>query len=258
MKIINSASNEIIKDTIKLRNEGFFWWEGFNFYQEIINTATEVERIFVVEDFFRNKLGGKITVKCHDVFLVSNRVFDKLSFTKTPQGIGGIIKKPKIEIKSFLSKKGNFFYLAGLQDPGNVGAIVRVADAFNFKGVIYEKRGASPFNEKSVRASAGSILRVPVIEGDVSLLSLLKDKGFKIFFLNIAHKCNKKIYDIKTNEKNVFVFGQEGKGIDLIFDDKEEVYIPMRAGIDSLNVAVSAGILAFYITQGRFNEKNKT
>lgn len=252
MKIINSVKNEIIKETLKIREEDFFWWEGFNFFYEIKKVGCEVERIFIEYEVFEDKLKDKIGPKFKNVFIVSKKVFEKLTFTKSPQGVGGIIKKPMYDLRKLIKSKGNFFYLAGLQDPGNVGAIVRIADAFNFNGVIYEKRGASPYNEKSVRASVGSILRIPTLVGDVNVLSDFKKEGYDIFFLNPSSKKSKKIQEIKISDKNVFVLGQEGQGIDLDFQDKSDIFIPMKEGVDSLNVAVTAGVVAFYVNSGKF------
>lgn len=251
MRFINSVKNEIVKETLKIREQDFFWWEGFNFFNEIEKVGCEVERVFIENEVFEDKLKDKIGPKFKNVFIVSKKVFEKLAFTKSPQGVGGIIKKARYNLKELIKDKGSFFYLAGLQDPGNVGAILRIADAFGFKGIIYEKRGASPYNEKSVRASAGSILRVPTLEGDINTLSDLKRYGYEIFFLDVSSKSAKKIQEIKISDKNVFVLGQEGQGIDLDFKEKLDVYIPMKKDVDSLNVAVTAGIVAFYANLGK-------
>lgn len=247
MKIITSPKNEAIKAALKLKDKDYFWWEGLNFYNEIEKERKEVEILFIEEEIFRDRLNESINIKSKEIFIVSQRVFEKLSSTKSPQGIGGLIKRPSYNIENLIKEGGNIFYLAGLQDPGNVGAIIRIADAFGFSGIIYEKRGACPFNEKSVRSSTGSILRVPCLEGDIVSLCQLKESGFNIFFLTASSKVSKNIYEIKSNRKNVFVLGQEGKGIDIAFDYKEDIYIPIKEGVDSLNVSVTAGIVGFYI-----------
>ncbi|MCX7991656.1 MAG: RNA methyltransferase [Proteobacteria bacterium] len=245
MKLISSVQNETIKNVIKLREDDFFWWEGYNFYNEIIKEKIEVEILFVEEEFYLKKLGNKISLKFKDGYLVSKRVFQKLSFTRSPQWIGGMIRKPSYRLDEVLKKGENFFYLAGLQDPGNVGAIVRIADAFSFDGIVFEKRGVSPYNEKSVRASAGSILRVPCLEGDTCFLYKFREEGYRIFFLTTSTTA-KKIVKVRFGDKNVFVLGQEGQGIDFDFEGKEDIAVPMKRGVDSLNVSVTAGIVAFY------------
>ncbi len=255
MKAITSIHNEKIKEVLKLRDKDFFWWEGYNFYTEILKEGTFVENIFVEEDFYKNQLRERLDINYGESFIVSKRVFEKLSFTQSPQWIGGIIEKPNYNANGLLKKGGDFFYLAGLQDPGNVGAIIRIADAFHFKGIIYERRGSSPYNEKSVRSSTGSILRVPCIEGNIDTLYSFKEAGYGIYFLTSSSNIAKDINKIGFKKRNVFVLGQEGQGIDINFQHKEDVYIPISKKVDSLNVSVTAGIVAFYLRLGVKGEK---
>ncbi len=250
MKIISSTDNQTIRKIIKERENRFFWWEGYKFYHEIEKESKKSHILVIEQAFYKEKLGEKVNISFDELLIVSERVFKKLSCTKTPQGIGGMVEIPHWRLNELASLNGNIFFLAGLQDPGNVGSIIRIADAFSFSAVIYEKTGVSPYNEKAVRASTGSILRVPCMEGDAETLQRLYDLGFKIFFLTTSGRPSNNIKDIELSAKNVFVLGQEGGGINISFLNKINLYIPMKKGVDSLNVSVTAGIVGFLASQG--------
>lgn len=250
--MITSPQNEKIKH-IKLmqKTKDFYWWEGDKFFAEILKAHIMPEMIVLTKEFYNKNEKAVKSLGIKNVFVVSDAVFKSLSFTKSPQGIGGLNHVPQYCIKDFTKELKPCFYLAGVQDPGNVGTIIRVVDAFDLGGVIYEKRGAFPYNEKAVRSSAASILRVPCLLGDSETLKFMYEKGFFIFFLTPHRKEGKNIRDIESSilNRGVFVLGQEGKGIDFRLSEATNLYIPMAGKAESLNVAVTAGILA-YILKG--------
>lgn len=246
IKYIQSTKNDIIVEIKKVRQlEGFFWWEGIKFYEEVLAEKIIPQWLIVTEDVLMELKSKRFSIIAEKEVIVSEKVFQRLSFTKSPQGIGGIIKIKKHSFHELINKKSPIFYLGGLQDPGNVGAIIRIADAFGFGGIIYERRGASPYNEKAVRGSAGSILRMPCV--GVDSYEVLFNCERPIFFLTPHLDNAESIENVDKNRLKcgVFVLGMEGKGIDFKIDKAEYVYIPMREKVESLNVAVSAGIVAY-------------
>lgn len=253
MNVIQSAQNEKIKEIKQLqKNKNLYWWEGERFFLEVLKTSCNLKAL-VLTTHFLEKFGTEIKkIKSDNLLIVTDRIFSTISMTKAPQGIGGINFKQTFSLEDIIKEKAPVFYLAGLQDPGNVGTIVRIAEAFNFAGIIYEKRGASPFCEKAVRGSAGSILRVKVLQEGANVLATLQNLGYNVFLLTPHSKNATNIEKIekKTILKAVFVLGQEGSGIDLQIPKAKNVYVPISENVESLNVAITAGIVG-YICRGR-------
>lgn len=248
MIVIKSTQNEKIKEVKRLKSsKSFYWWEGTKFFKEILSLNVKVNFLVYSESFFANNSKDIDKVNAENRLMLSDRVFQSLSSTVTPQGIGGLNQTPSENFAALVNLNRPCFYLAGVQDPGNVGTIVRIADAFNFSGIIYEARGASPYSEKAVRSSAGAILRVNCLSGDVTTLRRLQSLGFYIFFLTPHKRQAKDIEKIEKNKlsKAVFVLGQEGSGIDFEVSGAERVFLSMSGNAESLNVAVTAGIIGY-------------
>ncbi len=248
MMPIQSSQNEKIKELKKRQGERtFYWWEGERFFEEVMKCEVTPHTLVYTERFFDKKGAAMEKMPAQVKLCVSERVFKSVSFTEHPQGIGGLIDTPSFSLPELTVKNLPLFYLAGLQDPGNVGTIVRIAEAFGFGGVIYERRGVSPYNEKAVRSSAGSILRVKCLEGNSQTLTLLKKRGYNIFFLTPRDSGARYAETVKKKigKKVVFVLGQEGRGIDFALDGAEKLYLPMSKDVESLNVAVAAGIIGY-------------
>lgn len=248
MIVIKSTQNEKIKEIKRLKSsKKLYWWEGTKFFKEILDLKVKVSFLVYSESFFSLNSKEIAKVDAENNLLLSDRVFQSLSSTVTPQGIGGLNQIQSGNFDVLVSLNRPCFYLAGVQDPGNVGTIVRIADAFNFSGIIYENRGASPYSEKAVRSSAGAILRVNCITGDVSTLHRLQSSGFHIFFLTPHKKHAKDIENVEKNKllKAVFVLGQEGSGIDFEVSGSERLFLSMPGNAESLNVAVTAGIIGY-------------
>ena len=130
--------------------------------------------------------------------------------------------------------------MENVQDPGNVGTIIRTALSFSYSGVVLGNNSASMYNDKVIQSTKGAIFKIPVIE-NISL-SLLKDKGYQIISTSLQNACNYK--EFNPNGKFVLVFGNEGQGISEETLKLSDVLIKINMDhIDSLNVAIAAGIL---------------
>lgn len=248
MIYINSYKSEQIKKIKKLRQEEkFFWWEGFKFFYEILKEKHPLCQLILTEKNIDKLKNIKDDIKAENIYVVTDNIFKKLSFTVTPQGIGGILEKKIYKLTNICSDKRPIFFLDGLQDPGNVGTIIRIADAFNFAGVIYRKKGVSPYHEKAVRSSTGSILRVPCYCIDDSELLTLTKLNRTLFFLDPDSKESLNIKNLEKEElkSGIFFLGKEGSGFEIQINEAKRIYIPMRNKIDSLNVAITAGIVGF-------------
>jgi TrmH family RNA methyltransferase len=171
---------------------------------------------------------------------VSGEVFDTLTDTRSPQSIIGLFERPRGEAKAILARRDTIAVaLDGVQDPGNVGTIVRLAAAFDAAGVLLLPGCADPFGPKAIRASAGAILNVPVAE--ISAAELLSWCRPPAGLFATAMSGN--AADPPTRDA-VLVFGNEGAGVsEEILQQATKIAIAMSDRVESLNVASSAAIL---------------
>lgn len=251
--LITSKDNEIVKHIRKLkdkkeRNEyGEFIVEGWKMLEEAINEGVNIKTVVVCDDCCEvNKPEEKVLyeVAKENIIYVTEKIFKLISDVMTPQGVLAIIEKPqelKIDYKDEL-----FLILDNIQDPGNLGTIIRTADSINLKQIIVPKGSADAFNPKVVRSSMGAIFRVKVIEVEdlAKTVKDLKKHNIKIYATDL--KTDKSIYDVNY-EKSAIVIGNEANGVsEKILDLADErIKIPMSGKTESLNAAVATGIILY-------------
>ena len=228
-KYITSSSNKLIKDLIKLKNnkEERFLIEG----KDLLDLA-----------YLNNLLEMVITTEDNDEFnnvetiIVPKFILEKLSNNKSVQPYIGVSRLPKVS-----SKLGDkLVYLDGVQDPGNVGTIIRTALAFSYDGVILSKDSASLTNSKVIQSTKGALFSIP-LSNQVSLKEL-KEQGYMIIVTSLEDSINY----LKTPkfDKFVLVLGNEGQGVKKENIELADTVVRIEMGnIDSLNVAVAGGIL---------------
>ncbi len=277
MIIINSNDNKNFKLCSQLAQKkyrdklGLYLIEGPNLIEEAVKSGAEImivalnEKILAGEKAFdgkKNLDGEKILVgkklvengelyKGAEVMVLSEKLFEKLAQTEASQGVIGVIKKssePQEEIeKRVLGKLENVVILDRLQDPGNIGTIIRTAEAAGYKGVVVLKGTADVYSPKVIRAAAGSVFRMPVLffESPAQVIERLKKYDKKI--VSTCFDTENNYYDIDLRSNIGLVIGNEGKGIcrELIEGSDIKIKIPMTGTVESLNAAVAAGIVMF-------------
>ena len=242
---IESAQNKIFKEALSLKNKkdrgesGFFLVEGKKQIAEI-SGSWNIKQIFVSKDY-AEKPEGK------NVFILPQKLFDKLSSTETPQGIIAVVEKKKYNISEILKQDGFFIILETIQDPGNLGTIIRCAHAFGAKGVFVSKSSADIYSDKTVRSSMGSLFNVPVIDDIdcLKLISLMKKANIKTLAASLK---GKEISDGKILKgKTALIIGNEANGIKAETEKAadELIKIPMKQSAESLNAAIAAAILMY-------------
>lgn len=256
MKKISSKDNIIIKETKKLKEKKYrtekksFLIEGFRFIEEAIGSEYEVEKLFVDEDVLEKCYEFDILNKIEDdteIYIVNKLIINLLTDTENSQGIIAVVKDKNINIE-----KGTGFYIFvdKVQDPGNLGTIIRSAHASGAKGVILNNGTVDLHNEKTLRSTMGSIFKVPVIiDKDLSLLKELKTNGFRV--VGSSLNTNDNFFDIDLKDKVIIVVGNEGKGMSNEIEElcDKLVKIPMPGDAESLNVAIAASIMMFEIVR---------
>lgn len=254
IKKIESPDNIIIKECIKLQSkkyrdkEGLYIIEGPNLVEEALKNNAKIKRILVMEGY-----EFQCPKEDVDLYYLGNRLFTKVSSTQTPQGIMAIVEKQETTIHQIMELdkqgggNGNILILDKLQDPGNVGTMIRTADAAGYMAIILVKGSADVYSPKVVRSATGSLFRIPImyvnsydqLEEDMNLLSKeLVATGFDT---------DKYYYEVDLSQGVGLIIGNEGNGVDpqLMAKANSIVKIPMEGNIESLNAAVAAGILMY-------------
>ena len=256
MELISSRENPVIKDARKLKDRKHreenkqFLVEGLRFVSEALGSDFEVSSLFLSEDMAEKwgALGIEDKIKGETkVFKLSNRIFKEISFTEHPQGIAAVVNLRSRESKA---AEGFFILADRVQDPGNLGTIIRSAHASNALGVIITKGTVDVYNDKVLRSTMGSIFHVPVIEDrDLSYLKALKDEGFKLVVSSL--EAENDFFKADLTGRVIIAVGNEGAGISPELMDMAEVKvkIPMPGGAESLNVSAAASIIMFEVVR---------
>ncbi len=187
-------------------------------------------------------------------YVVPDRVFRSLAQTETPQGIAALVRLREVQLEEPLARpQALAVVLAGLQDPGNLGTILRALEAFGGAACLLGPNTVSPFNAKAVRASAGALFRVPVgrnLKAE-KIFSLCRQHGLKTVAL--APRASKSLAEIDLRRPVAFLIGREASGLPEEFEDRAGVKarIPLAAGVDSLNAAMAASLALYEAARQR-------
>lgn len=234
----SSIQNEKIKSIKKLREkkyrdiEGLFIVEGKNLVMEAYKNNLLKTLIVLDNSSFNLSI---------ETIRVSKNVMKYLSELNTPNEIMGICYKKKEENIS-----GNILILDNIQDPGNLGTIIRSAVAFSISTIIVSPDTVSIYNSKVLRSTQGLLFDVNIIVRDISgAIDDLKQKGYKIYGTKVDN--GKNLKDIDSTNKYAVIMGNEGSGVNKDILDKcdEYIYIPMNEKCESLNVGVATSIILY-------------
>ena len=236
--MITSTSNNTIKTLIKLKQKkyrdetGYYLVEGEHLVEEAMK-AKQVECLISTKDITSDL----------PIVIVSNEVMSKLSFTKSPQFI---MAKCKIKKENKLIDGKRYLILDDLQDPGNIGTLIRTALAFSIDQVILSNNCVDLYNDKLLRSMQGANFHINCIYDDLkSVISTLKKNNVKI--IGSALENGQDIKQIKISEKMAFIVGNEGNGMnkDILQECDYVGYIPINT-IESLNVAIAGSIMMYH------------
>ncbi len=256
MREIRSKDNRIVKrceqlSMRKYRDQfGLYLIEGENLLAEAVKNHARIETVLLREGC-QKSLPPQVADR---TFLVDARIFDKLAQTVTSQGILAIVAKEAARKEDFINLPGsNFIVLDRLQDPGNIGTILRTADAAGYKLAILMKGTADVYAPKVVRAATGSLFRMPVVSmaSAKELAEFTGAAGKKLTATCLDAR--RWYYDEDLTHDIALIIGNEGNGIsrDLIESSDIQIKIPMQGNIESLNAAVAAGVLMYEAMRGK-------
>ena len=249
MREISSKDNKIFRLCEQLSHKkyrdklGLYLIEGENLLEEAVKNGAGIKTVLMCRDYRGSLFGTE-----DKSFCLSDKLFEQLAQTETTQGIMAVVEKPELSPDRFLDRGGgNFIVLDRLQDPGNIGTILRTADAAGYELAIVMKGTADVFSPKAVRAATGSLFRMPVVFMDSvdELMEFTRAAGKKL--VATCFDTDRYYYDENLREDIALIIGNEGGGIsrELIECSDLKIKIPMHGNIESLNASVAAGILMY-------------
>lgn len=257
MFYIKSSSNTKIKDIKSLYkrkerwNKGIFIIEGIKIVEECIDNNYPLEDIVYSDELLNVRGGGELFNKIknyNNLINVPSKLFKEISDTETPQWIMAIAKIKKNPIEEIQKTKDPFILLLEeIQDPGNMGTIIRTADAFNIDGVVITVGSVDIYNPKVVRSTMGSIFRTPIyhISNKLEFIEKLKTQGYKIYSTSLEAK--KHIYEIDFSDASIVLIGNESRGVSTPMSSlaDELIKIPIPGGAESLNAGIASSIIMY-------------
>lgn len=258
--MITSTTNKQVKFVHALlkkarirRDEDLFVAEGIRMCKEIPREL--IHTLYISENFQKTAECSAMTAGVQRVEAVSEEVFKALSDTQTPQGVLALVRQSHYTLSDLLKKPALLMILETLQDPGNLGTIIRAGEGAGVTGIIMDSHTADIYNPKVIRSTMGSILRMPFVYTEDLLQTLIKLKQNGIC-LYAAHLQGENNYETEDYTGNIgFLIGNEGSGISdgIISQADCFIKIPMAGQVESLNAAVAASILMFEAARQRRN-----
>ena len=257
--MITSTGNGQIKNIIQLnqkakarREQGLFVAEGIKMFLEA--PLEWIEKVYIAESLKDSQqiVSKMARVPCE---IVADSVFAQMSDTKTPQGVMCLLKQPGYTLEEIIPETGEplILVLEDLQDPGNMGTILRTAEGAGVKGILCSKNTVDIFNPKVIRSTMGSVYRMPFFytEDLEAAVKELKQRGIRTY---AAHLKGEKRCDQESYCKgSAFFIGNEGKGLSPRLTSLADglIRIPMAGQVESLNAALAAGILMYEAARQR-------
>lgn len=260
MELIRSRKNSLVKHIRALNNKRYrdehnqFFIEGTKMVAEAIAEGAYIDQLIVSATFdwgsFKDE--NNIDEGEYNISFLEDALFEYIAKTKTPQGIAAVVERQRYILEDMLGDEEYFLaILDGVQDPGNVGTIIRTLDCAGADGVILLSGCADPYGSKALRATMGSIFRVPIYEVDneMGLFSHLQDRDTHIM---ISHLDGDNLFSWQGgHDKIALIIGSEGGGVrdKLLEYASSLVKIPILGGAESLNASVASGIIIYEIVK---------
>ncbi len=226
-------------------DDGFCIAESFHLLEEALRSDCEISTVFAAESV-RTAVESHVRgLKKIRVIVLADDLFRTISATESSQGVLALVRAPRWTVEQLFRGQSLAVILDGLQDPGNAGAILRAAEAFGATGVAFLKGAVSPYNPKCLRASAGSVFRVPLVPAMDERLLLAAIDQRKLDMFALMPKGALELGECNFSRKCAIIVGSEGRGVSERLRAKAlDVRIP-TVGVESLNASLAAGIALY-------------
>lgn len=254
--VITSSANSVFKNLCKLKDKkyrdknGLFIAEGLRFVRDI------PENVFIEEYILAESEAYKFDDLRDGVrtYVFSDSLFGQISDTDSPQGIIAVCRKLKYESSDVFKNRNGFYIIAeNINDPGNLGTVIRTADAFNAEAIFLSAGSVDIYNSKVLRSTMGSIFHIPIITGvDINEIAHeMRSRGIALYAAHLKGK--KKPQNIDLNKPSAFILGNEARGLSdnaaSLCDELIKIPIPGKA--ESLNLSVAAAVLMYEAVRQR-------
>jgi TrmH family RNA methyltransferase len=246
-QILTSPSNPLLKEVRRANargsttQDGCCLAEGFHLLEEALRSGCEVKAVLATpaaESRLRGPTGPR-------VFVLDDRLFQSVSGTEATQGVLALVRPPAWNLDAVFLGQPLVVVLDGIQDPGNAGAIIRAAEAFGATGLLFLKGTVNPYGPKTVRASAGSVFRMPLVAGldDTQARAALEQHRLDVYAAVPSGQHD--LASVDLTRPCALIIGSEGRGVtDRLRAGATDLRIP-TTGVESLNAAMAAGILLY-------------
>jgi TrmH family RNA methyltransferase len=231
--------------------EGCWVAESFHLLREALRSELRIEAVLAsqaaqaeVEELLRGRLEALLRI-------VDGRLFAQVAATETTQGVIALVRPPSWTLEDLLRGCPLIVVMDGVQDPGNGGAIVRSAEAFGASGVVFLKGSAGPANPKTLRASAGSLFRLPFVDGigGNALRAQLRERGIQV--LALSPRRGMPPADSNLVIPSALIVGSEAHGVSRVFEESAESVWIETHGVESLNSSTAAAIILYEASRQR-------
>lgn len=248
---IESKENKKIKELNKLKLKKFraqkkeFIVENWKIIQDAFDSGIYCKEIYLTQNFLEKNKSRLEEIIGHqkDVFLVTENIAKKISLLDSPQGVWAVYEEQKNEVDF----NKDIIYLNGINDPGNLGTILRSALAFGQKNIILDEKCVDLYNPKTIQAAKDAIFKLNIVwDKEKEIFKKIKEGGFVIYTTNVE-KGEDLRGIFKEEEKHCVVLGSESQGVEDELEKEADKFINIKttSEIESLNVAISASII-FY------------
>ncbi len=266
MQSISSKENELIKHIKKLKDKkerdssNEYVIEGIKLIQEAIQENVNIKQIIVCDDCDKTESIPKdlmYEIAKYDCIYVTKKIFKYISEVQEPQGILAVIEKNNSD-RDIDYTQDIIVALDDVQDPGNLGTILRTVDSIGLTQILVSKGTADSYNPKVVRSTMGAIFRIKIIECEDLEKTLKEIKKHKFKVVVTSLQTENSIYEINYNKK-VIVIGNEAKGVEKDIQElaDEKIKIPMLGKTESLNASVATGIVLYEYVRQKWNSGDR-
>lgn len=248
---LTSIKNPLLKDVRRaisrggLTSDGFCIAETFHLLEEALRSDCKIDIVIAAESVrptVERRIGRLNSIH---IVTVPDTVYAQVSATESGQGVMALVKPPAWHLDQLLRGNTMVMVLDGIQDPGNAGAILRAGEAFGATGIIFVKGAVNPYNPKAIRASAGSVFRIPLVEGLDAALAIAALEQRKVSLYAAMPQAEMSLLDTDLKRRCAFIIGSEGRGVSARLQAAAgKIRIP-TSEVESLNAAVAAGILMY-------------
>lgn len=228
-----------------LTEQGLAVAEGFHLLEEALRSDRQVDCVLAAHSV-RSAVEGHIRrLRRMKVLVLPDELFRQVSATETSQGVIALVRPPKWNLEELFRGRSLVVILDGVQDPGNAGAIVRTAEAFGATGVVFLKGTVGPYNPKTLRASAGSLFRLPAVsemDGELARAAV-EQRRMDLYAAMPTGKMS--LDDVDLSRRFALIVGSEAHGVsEKLRGGAIDLRVP-TAGVESLNVAMATGVILY-------------